>query len=276
MDLGLTGARAVISGGTQGIGLAVARELINEGASVSICARRQDGGNCRPRRTVGPSAPPSARSAMSATTPPRCNGCRMPPRPWGGIDIVVHNATASGQPGPGPESWLNNFNVDLMGMVGMSEGALPYLEESGRAALVQIATITGIEHHDVPISPSYGAMKAASIRHMAQLAQQWGPKGIRANSVSPGPIFIEGGVWNMIKDNMAALYERDRDYHPTKRMGTAEEVARVVAFLASPAASWVNGTKRACGRGVHAGREFLIAGAAIRAVALRQTASNIA
>ena len=241
MDLGLTGARAVISGGTQGIGLAVARELLGEGASVSICARRQEGVN-------------SALEELSALGTAVGQVCDVSDHAatvqWmqdaaealGGIDIVVHNATASGQPGPGPQSWINNFNVDLLGMVGMSEGALPYLEESERAALVQIATITGIEHHDVPISPSYGAIKAASIRHMAQLAQQWGPKGIRANSVSPGPIFIEGGVWNTIKDQMTALYERDRDYHPTKRMGTAEEVAKVVACLASPAASWVNGT----------------------------------
>jgi NAD(P)-dependent dehydrogenase (short-subunit alcohol dehydrogenase family) len=127
-------------------------------------------------------------------------------------------------------------------MVGMSEGALPFLEQSDRAVMVQIASITGVEHHDVPISPSYGAMKAASIRHMAQRAQQWGPKGIRCNTVAPGPIYIEGGAWNNIKDNATALYERDRDWHPTKRMGTAEEVARVVTFLASPAASWVNGT----------------------------------
>jgi len=160
----------------------------------------------------------------------------------GGLDIVVHNATASGQPDEGPESWRRNFEVDVLGMVGMSEGALPFLEQSERAAMVQIASITGIEHHDVPISPSYGAMKAASIRHMAQRALQWGEKGIRANTVAPGPIYIEGGAWNNIKDNAAPLYERDRDQHPTKRMGTAEEVARVVAFLASPAASWVNGS----------------------------------
>ncbi len=241
MDLGLTGARAVISGGTQGIGLAVAKELLAEGASVGIAARRAEGVEAALRdlsqlgTAVGQVCDVSDHAATVAWMQNAAEAL-------GGIDIVVHNATASGAPGPGPESWINNFNVDLLGMVGMSEGALPFLERSDRAALVQIATITGIEHHDVPISPSYGSIKAASIRHMAQLAQQWGAKGIRANSVSPGPIFIEGGVWNQIKDNMTALYERDRDYHPSKRMGTAEEVARVVAFLASPAASWVNGT----------------------------------
>ena len=241
MDLGLTGAIAVISGGTQGIGLAVARELLNEGAAVGICARRREGVDAAVEEL----------SALGTVVGQVCDvsdhaatmqWMRDAAEALGGIDIVVHNATASGQPGPGPQSWINNFNVDLLGMVGMSEGALPYLEKSDRAALVQIATTTGIEHHEVPISPSYGAMKAASIRHMAHLAQEWGPKGIRANTVSPGPIFIEGGVWNMIKDQMTPLYERDRDFHPTKRMGSAEEVARVVTFLASPAASWVNGT----------------------------------
>jgi 3-oxoacyl-[acyl-carrier protein] reductase len=240
MDLGLTGAVAVISGGTQGIGLAVAKELLREGASVSIAARRQEGVD----------AAIAELSALGNATGQVCDVSDYEAtKRWmqdagdalGGIDIVVHNATASGQPGEGPQPWKNNFEIDVLGMVGMSEGALPFLEKSERAALVQIATITAIEHHDVPISPSYGAMKAASIRHMAQLAQQWGPKGIRANSVSPGPIFIEGGVWNMIKDNATALYERDRDLHPMKRMGSAEEVARVVAFLSSPAASWVNG-----------------------------------
>lgn len=241
MDLGLEGAKAVISGGTQGIGLAIAKQLLAEGVAVGIAARRPEGveaalAELSPLGTaVGQVCDVSDYDATVAWM-------RSAAETLGGIDIVVHNATASGQHGEGPQSWINNFNVDLMGMVGMSEGALPFLEQSERAALVQVASITGIEHHDVPITPSYGAMKAASIRHMAQLAQQWGPKGIRANTVAPGPIFVEDGVWNRIKNEATALYERDRDYHPTKRMGSAEEVARVVAFLASPAASWVNGT----------------------------------
>lgn len=241
MDLGLEGARAVISGGSQGIGLAVAKALISEGASVCIAARRKGvlDDAVKDLSTLGTAYGQVCDvSDYEATV----QWMKDAAETMGGIDIVVHNATASGLPDGGPESWRRNFEIDLLGMVGMSEGALAFLEQSDRASVVQIASITGVEHHDVPISPSYGAMKAASIRHMAQRAQNWGSKGIRCNTVAPGPIYIEGGAWNNIKDNATALYERDRDWHPSKRMGSAEEVARVVAFLASPAASWVSGT----------------------------------
>ena len=241
MDLGLEGAKAVISGGSQGIGLAVAKELLREGASVCIAARRPDvlEAAVAELSKLGTAIGMVCDVAdYDATT----QWMKAAAEKLNGIDIVIHNATASGQPAGGPTPWRNNFEIDVLGMVGMSEGAQPFLEASDRAAIIQIASITGVEHHDVPVSPSYGAMKAASIRHMSQLAQQWGPKGIRANTVAPGPIYIEGGAWNNIKDHATALYERDRDMHPTKRMGSAEEVARVVAFLASPAASWVNGT----------------------------------
>ena len=241
MDLGLKGAKAVISGGSQGIGLAVAEHLLNEGVTVSIAAR---GKELLDKSVAALSKYGSAYGYVCDVSnyDSTVQWMKDAATQMGGIDIVIHNATGSGQPDGGPDSWHKNFEIDVLGMVAMSEGALPFLEQSERAVMVQIASITGVEHHDVPISPSYGAMKAASIRHMAQRAQQWGPKGVRCNTVAPGPIFIEGGAWNNIKDNARELYERDRDWHPTKRMGTAEEVARVVTFLSSPAASWVSGT----------------------------------
>ena len=241
MDLGLKGAKAVISGGSQGIGLAVAKELLAEGATVQIAARSKDTLE-KSVAELNKLGNASGHVCDVADYDATVAWMQSAAETMGGLDIIVHNATASGQPDGGLDSWLRNFEVDVLGMVGMSEGALEFLEQSERAAMIQIASITGVEHHDVPISPSYGAMKAASIRHMAQRALQWGEKGIRANTVAPGPIYIDGGAWNTIKDNAKALYERDRDQHPTKRMGTAEEVARVVAFLASPAASWVNGS----------------------------------
>lgn len=240
MDLGLGGRRALVSGGSQGIGRAVAETLLHEGCSVALCARNVDGVKTvvHDLEHLGPLHGAVCDFADETAV-----------RRWvddaaaqlGGIDIVVSNVSASGQHGDGPTPWQTNFQIDILGAVAMCETAKPYLEQSDAAAIVQIGTITAIEHHDVPINPSYGALKAAAINYLAQLAQRWGPLGIRANTVSPGPILIEGGKWDSLQHRRPEIYQRDRDAHPTKRMGTAQEVANIVAVLASPAASWVNG-----------------------------------
>jgi NAD(P)-dependent dehydrogenase (short-subunit alcohol dehydrogenase family) len=159
----------------------------------------------------------------------------------GGVDIVINNTSASASIEWNDEAWRNSFNVDLMAAVTMNETALPFLEESDAAAVLQVATVTAFEHHDLSVCPSYGAIKAATVNYSAQLAQNWGDKGIRSNSVSPGPIFIEGGAWDGIKQNYFDLYERDRLAHPSERLGSAEEVANVAVFVCSGAASWING-----------------------------------
>jgi 3-oxoacyl-[acyl-carrier protein] reductase len=240
MELGLSGKRALISGASQGIGRAVAHTMLREGASVALCARDREG----VETAVG------ELHSLGPVVGQVCDfGDEEAVRRWvdvaaaalGGVDIVVSNVSASGQHGVGREPWDVNFRVDVLGCVALCEAAKPYLERSDAAAIVQIGTITAIEHHDVPISPSYGALKAATINYMAQLAQRWGPLGIRANTVSPGPILIEGRKWDSLRERRPAIFERDRDAHPTKRMGTAQEVANIVTMLASPAASWVNG-----------------------------------
>ncbi len=240
MDLGLQGRRALVSASTAGIGLAVAQRLLREGAQVAICGR--DPGTLAEAlaelgsegRVVGQVCDFADGDAVADWVAASASALE-------GIDIVVSNASASGQHGDGTAPWELNFQVDLLSTVRLCEAALPYLERSDAASIVQIATVTAIEHHDTPINPSYGAMKAAGINYMAQLAQRWGPRGIRANSVSPGPILIEGRKWASIRERRPELFARDRDAHPLKRMGTAAEVADIVAVLASPVASWVNG-----------------------------------
>lgn len=240
MDLGLQGKRAIVSGGSRGIGRAIVERLVAEGAQVAFFARGQEGVE-QTVAELGADGNVHGASVDAADYEAVTRWVGEAAATLGGIDIVVCNTSAASSLESNPEAWRRNYDIDLMCAVALVEAAHPRLLKSDAAAILQIATITAFEHHDIPVCASYGAIKAATINHMAQLAQRWGTEGIRANSVSPGPIFVEGGAWDNIKQNYFDLYERDRLAHPTQRMGTPEEVANVAAFLCSPAASWVNG-----------------------------------
>jgi 3-oxoacyl-[acyl-carrier protein] reductase len=240
MDLGLRAKRVIVSGASRGIGLAIAGKFLSEGASVAFFARGQEGVDTA-------LAALGARGGVYGSAVDAADHAAV--RAWvktaaellGGIDIVINNTSASASVEWTMDAWRQSFEVDLMGAVVMNETALPWLEASAAAAILQIATVTAFEHHDMSVCPSYGAIKAATVNYAAQLAQNWGGKGIRSNSVSPGPIYVEGGVWQDIKTHYFELYERDRLAHPSGRLGSAEEVANVAVFVCSPAASWING-----------------------------------
>jgi len=240
MDLQLNGKKALVSAGHKGVGSYISQRLLEEGASVAICCREHEDLNTaldqfnKVGSAIGSICDFSDSSAVKQWTEDSASQL-------GGIDICIGNASASGQHGTGTEPWIRSFEVDILGNAIFYESAKPFLLESESASIVQIATITAIEHHDVPISPSYGASKAATINMIAQLAQRWGGEGIRANTISPGPIFIKDHRWDDIKSRHPEIYERDVAMHPLKRMGTGDEIADVVAFLASPRSSWVNG-----------------------------------
>lgn len=241
MDLGLEGKKVLISAGHKGVGAYIARRFLQEGASVAICCRRQDDLDqaLEEYNAIGTAVGTLCDFSDSDAV---IEWVKYSASSLGGVDICIGNASASGQHGEGPDPWNRSFDIDILGNAMFYETAKPYLVESTAAAIVQIATITAIEHHDVPISPSYGATKAAAIRMISQLAQTWGKEGIRANSVSPGPIFIEGHRWDDIRSRHPEIYNRDVAMHPQNRMGTGDEVADVVSFVASPRASWINGS----------------------------------
>jgi len=157
----------------------------------------------------------------------------------GGIDVVVANVSALAI-GQDDESWEKEFATDMMGTVRLVNAAMPYLEKSAAGAIVTISSVSGREV-DFAAGP-YGTFKAAIIHYTQGLANQLAAKGIRANSVSPGNTYFDGGVWNMIKDNNPELYKTALALNPTGRMGTPQEMANAAVFLASRAASFITGT----------------------------------
>lgn len=241
MDLGLDGSRVLITAASKGLGRACAERFLEEGASVAICARD----SATLEETV------ASLSSKGKIIGRRCDAgieselkdwCRWAQDELGGVDAVVSNASALGGIPRSREGWDMNYNVDLLSAVTLFDECHDVLKTSHAGAFVQMSTITAVEYHGFPGGGlSYGAIKAALINYVSQLSQEYMAEGIRANCVSPGPIFLEGGSWDWIKSNLPDYYAANRDHHPSKRFGNAEEVANVVAFLASPASSWVTG-----------------------------------
>ncbi len=235
MDLGLAGKRAIVTGSTKGIGRAIAETLLAEGASVAICARDADGVSAAVSELSGSGTVWG--QAVDAGDSDALRGfVDAAAGELGGLDIYVHNT--SGKPARKLEAWQNNMNIDLMALVHGAQAASEHMTDGG--ALISIST-SAVGEHFASGSNSYSAFKAAVAQWTLGQAQVLGAKGIRCNVVSPGPIWVDGGDWNMIKDNMADFYAATEKVHPMGKLGTVQEVANTVVFLASPAASHVNG-----------------------------------
>ena len=156
------------------------------------------------------------------------------------FSVFIANASGGGG-GTDDKRFDDNYQVDLMGLVRGSQAAEPHLEASGEGAILMISTTAALEHFG-PGPSSYMSLKAAATAYAAGLAQTLAAKGIRVNTISPGPIFFDQGPWDRIKAGVPEFYEATVAGHPSGRMGSPEEVANVAAFLCSPAASWVTGT----------------------------------
>ena len=239
MDLGLTGKRFVVTGGTRGIGRAVVEGLLAEGAAVAFCARTAE--------AVSATQQELAADGVTVVGTPVDVGDGAAVADWvaqsaetlGGLDGVVANVSALAIP-ESPENWRTSFEVDMMGTVGLVDAALPYLLQSDAGSIVTISSVSGREI-DFAAGP-YGTFKAAIIHYTQGLAYQLAAKGVRANTVSPGNTYFEGGVWPTIEKDDPELFASALALNPTGRMATPREVANAVVFLSSPAASFITGT----------------------------------
>ena len=156
----------------------------------------------------------------------------------GGLDAVVANISALAIPDT-EENWYTSFEVDLMHTVRLSQAALPYLEASSNGSIVAISSVSGREA-DFAAGP-YGTMKTAIVGYISGLAFQLAGK-VRANVVSPGNTYFEGGVWQQIEQGNPELFSMAVGLNPTGHMGTPMDSARAVVFLSSPLSSRTTGT----------------------------------
>src|SRR5260370_1284281 len=231
MDLGLKDKSVLVTGGSKGIGLAIAELFAAEGASVAICARNAD----QVANVVKSLAAKGVKSWGKAIDVADPVALKL----WiegaagelGGIDTIVCSVSALAV-GDSPEPWEKWFRTDMMHTVNSVAAAVPYLEKSKSASIIIVSSVSGFEVDFA--AGSYGAFKAALIHYAKGLSSQLIAKGIRVNAVSPGNTYFEGGIWQNIERGMPDLYKTAMPLNPTGRMSTAQQLAAAVLFLPSP------------------------------------------
>ncbi|MEM7740544.1 MAG: SDR family oxidoreductase [Pseudomonadota bacterium] len=239
MDLMLNGKNVLIAGASRGIGLATAKAFAAEGCNVAICARGADGVDAAVgelskagTKVVGHAVDIADRDAYVAWVNTAAEAL-------GGCDIFIPMASAGGGP-PSEETWKAAIDIDLLSVARGIEAAVPHLEKSDTGSIVCVSTTAALEEFAGP--QPYNAVKAAVINHASALAQALAPNGIRVNTVSPGPVYIDGGSWNWVKDNIPPFYDATLASIPMGRFGNAEEIANTIVFTASGAVPFMTGT----------------------------------
>lgn len=233
MDLELTGKRVLVTGASRGIGRAITKSFLDEGARVAICARGEAGlaetaaelsefGEVHHRPAdIGVVGEPAALVDWAADT-------------LGGLDVLVSNVSAMAGP-----DWEASCAVDLIGTNALIRTALGHMQDDAGANIICIGSRAASTA--AARIPAYAAVKAATVSMIKSLGREVARRGIRANVVSPGDIIFPGGSWDQARIEDGKLWNAIVRENPFRRLGEPEEIADVVAFVASNRASFMTG-----------------------------------
>ncbi len=239
MDLGLKGKGVVVTGGSRGIGRAIALEFAREGANVAICARG-DEALATTRGEIETRGVKAFAARCDVGNVDSLNDFLDRARAaLGRVDVMVNNPSGFGLTDD-ESGWSASLAVDVMASVRSTWRVVPWIEQQGGGAIVHISSISGLEATWPGVS-SYAAAKAALISYSKSMAMELGGKGIRVNCVAPGSIEFPDGFWDQTRKGNKSFYDMVVGTVPAGRLGTPEEVANAVVFLASPKASWISG-----------------------------------
>ena len=238
MDLGLKGKKAIITGGSRGIGRATAELLAAEGCDIGFFSRNAEQVAEQKKSLAEHGVKVVGKTLDMADSAAYTQWLSDTASALGGCDIFIHNASASGSQG-GTGDWQKCLDIDMLGAVRGCETLQPFMEKSSTPAIVLMSSTAATETFLVP--QAFNAIKASMITYGKQLSQFWGTKKIRVNCVSPGPTYYAGGNWEFLEQQMKAIYDGTVAQIPFGRLGDPQEIARAVVFLASPAASYITG-----------------------------------
>lgn len=237
MELGLKGKKAIVTGGSRGIGRAVVERLAAEGVDVGFFSRNpeQVQQTAAAIEAMGGRVVASALDAMDLPAYERW--LSETAEKLGGVDIFVHCVSSSGA--QAVTDWDMSYTLDVRGAVIGCETLMPWLTKSGEGAVILMSSTAATETFFGP--QAFNALKASLVTYGKQLSQAVAKDGVRVNCVSPGPILFDGGNWRLTEQHMKEAFDTTLAQMPFGRFGRPEEVANAVTFLASSAASWVTG-----------------------------------
>ena len=234
MDLGLSGKRVIVTGASKGIGLAIARTFLDEGARVAICAR-DEAVLAEAAADLAQHGEVHHRTADMAVSGEPAAFVDWAADQLGGLDVLVSNVS-----GFGANDWESSCAIDLVAMNAVVRAGLDRMDDHVDANVICIGSRAA--NVGAPRIAAYAAVKAATVSAMKSLSREVARRGIRANVVSPGDILFPGGTWEKIQQTNEKVFAAVLTENPFRRRGTPEEIADVGAFVASPRASFMTGS----------------------------------